>query len=150
MNRRIIIAALALGALGVAGCGSSSSSSSTASASSSTTAAAGGASKTCAASVGFEGPITGPGGHARRRAAALRPARGLAGQRGQRTNITIVQGDTQLTPAQATTVTQQFISNSKIVAVVGPAGSQEVEAVGPLFGRAGMRVHHRLGDQRRR
>ena len=42
------------------------------------------------------------------------------------------------TPAQATTVTQQFISNSKIVAVVGPAGSQEVEAVGPLFGRAGM------------
>ena len=25
-----------------------------------------------------------------------------------------------------------------MVAVVGPAGSQEVEAVGPLFGRAGM------------
>ena len=47
------------------------------------------------------------------------------------TNITIVQGDTQLKPAQATTVTQQFISNSKIVAVVGPAGSQEVAAVGP-------------------
>src|ERR1019366_2239332 len=46
--------------------------------------------------------------------------------------------DTQLQPAQATTVTQQFISNSKIVAVVGPAGSQEVEAVGPLFGRAGL------------
>jgi branched-chain amino acid transport system substrate-binding protein len=41
-------------------------------------------------------------------------------------------------PAQATTVTQQFISNSKIVGVVGPAGSQEVQAVGPLFARAGM------------
>jgi branched-chain amino acid transport system substrate-binding protein len=54
------------------------------------------------------------------------------------TNISIVQGDTQLMPAQATTVTQQFISNSNIVAVVGPAGSQEVLAVGPLFGRAGM------------
>ena len=54
------------------------------------------------------------------------------------TNITLVQGDTQLNPAQATTVTQQFISNSKIVGVVGPAGSQEVQAVGPLFGRAGM------------
>ncbi|HKH87391.1 MAG TPA: ABC transporter substrate-binding protein, partial [Acidimicrobiales bacterium] len=54
------------------------------------------------------------------------------------TNITLVQGDTQLMPAQATTVTQQFTSNSKMVAVVGPAGSQEVEAVGPLFGRAGM------------
>ncbi len=53
-------------------------------------------------------------------------------------SITLVQGDTQLMPAQATTVTQQFTSNSKIVAVVGPAGSQEVQAVGPLFGRAGM------------
>ena len=38
----------------------------------------------------------------------------------------------------ATTVTQQFTSNSKIVAVVGPAGSQEVEAVGPLMARAGL------------
>ena len=54
------------------------------------------------------------------------------------TNITLVQGDTQLDPAQATTMTQQFTSNSKMVAVVGPAGSQEVQAVGPLFGRAGM------------
>jgi branched-chain amino acid transport system substrate-binding protein len=54
------------------------------------------------------------------------------------TNISVVQGDTQLTPSIATTVTQQFIANGKIVAVVGPAGSQEVEAVGPLFGRAGL------------
>jgi branched-chain amino acid transport system substrate-binding protein len=54
------------------------------------------------------------------------------------TNISIVQGDTQLTPSIATTVTQQFTSNSKIVAVVGPAGSQEVEAVGPLMARAGL------------
>ena len=54
------------------------------------------------------------------------------------TNITLVQGDTQLMPAQATTVTQQFVSNGKIVGVIGPAGSQEVEAVGPLFGRAGL------------
>jgi branched-chain amino acid transport system substrate-binding protein len=55
-----------------------------------------------------------------------------------KTKVTIVQGDTQLTPAVATTVTQQFTSNAKIVAVVGPAGSQEVEAVGPLMARAGM------------
>jgi branched-chain amino acid transport system substrate-binding protein len=54
------------------------------------------------------------------------------------TNISIVQGDTQLTPSLAVTVTQQFVSNSKIVGVVGPAGSQEVEAVGPIFGRAGV------------
>jgi ABC-type branched-subunit amino acid transport system substrate-binding protein len=36
------------------------------------------------------------------------------------------------------TVTQQFTSNPKIVAVVGPVGSQQVEAVGPLMARAGM------------
>jgi branched-chain amino acid transport system substrate-binding protein len=54
------------------------------------------------------------------------------------TKITLKQGDTQLTPSIATTVTQQFIADSSIVGVVGPAGSQEVEAVGPLFGRAGM------------
>jgi len=36
------------------------------------------------------------------------------------------------------TVTQQFISNPKILAVVGPVGSQQVEAVGPLMARAGM------------
>ena len=54
------------------------------------------------------------------------------------TKITLVQGDTQLQPAQAVTVTQQFTSNSNILAVVGPAGSQEVEAVGGLMDRAGM------------
>ena len=47
-----------------------------------------------------------------------------------KTKITLVQGDTQLNPAMAVTVSQQFISNTGIVAVVGPAGSQGVEAVG--------------------
>jgi branched-chain amino acid transport system substrate-binding protein len=54
------------------------------------------------------------------------------------TKITLVQGDTQLSPAQAVTVSQQFISNPKVVAVVGPGASQEVAAVGPLFARAGV------------
>jgi len=54
------------------------------------------------------------------------------------TKITLVQGDTQLNPAMAVTVTQQFTSNASIVAVAGPAGSQEVEAVGGLMDRAGM------------
>jgi branched-chain amino acid transport system substrate-binding protein len=55
-----------------------------------------------------------------------------------KTKITLVQGDTQLEPAQAVTVTQQFTSNAAIDAVVGPAGSQEVEAVGGPMARAGM------------
>jgi branched-chain amino acid transport system substrate-binding protein len=54
------------------------------------------------------------------------------------TQITIVQGDTQLEPKQATTVTQQMISNDKVVAIVGPAGSQEVSAIGSAITRAGL------------
>jgi branched-chain amino acid transport system substrate-binding protein len=54
------------------------------------------------------------------------------------TTFTIVEGDTQLDPAQASTVAPQFVSNEEIVAVVGPAGSQEVDAVGTIFSDANM------------
>jgi branched-chain amino acid transport system substrate-binding protein len=131
MKSSVIVAAAAVGALAVAGCGSSSSSGSSGS-------TAGAATKSCVASVGMEGPLTGPVavlGQEQLHFAQLAVAKdNLA----NKTKIAIVQGDTQLNPAQATTVTQQFTSNSKIVAVVGPAGSQEVEAVGPLMARAGL------------
>jgi branched-chain amino acid transport system substrate-binding protein len=126
MKASVIIAATAIGALAVAGCGSSGSS------------ASGGGSNTCVATIGMEGPLTGPVaflGQEQLHFAQLALAKdNLA----NKTKISLVQGDTQLNPAQATTVTQQFTSNSKIVAVVGPAGSQEVEAVGPLMARAGL------------
>jgi branched-chain amino acid transport system substrate-binding protein len=131
MKSGVIVAAAAVGALAVAGCGSSSSGSGSGS-------SPGGALKSCVASVGMEGPLTGPVavlGQEQLHFAELAVARDNAANK---TKISIVQGDTQLNPAQATTVTQQFTSNSKIVAVVGPAGSQEVEAVGPLMARAGL------------
>src|SRR5579871_1923231 len=52
--------------------------------------------------------------------------------------INIVQGDTQLNPAIASTVAQSFASNSSIVGVIGPAGSQEVTAVAPILKKAGL------------
>jgi len=52
--------------------------------------------------------------------------------------VKLVQGDTQLDPSKASTVAQQFASNSKILATVGPAGSQEVLAVTPIFKKAGV------------
>jgi branched-chain amino acid transport system substrate-binding protein len=52
------------------------------------------------------------------------------------TSFEAVEGDTQLDPAQASTVAQRFVSDDAILAVVGPAGSQEIDAVGPLFTRA--------------
>jgi branched-chain amino acid transport system substrate-binding protein len=133
---RIIVAGIAAGVLGVAGCGSSSSSSS--SRSSSTTAAASGSSGTCTVSIGMEGPLTGQVAVLGQEQLAFAQLAVKMDNQANGTNISLVQGDTQLMPAQATTVTQQFISNPKIVAVVGPAGSQEVLAVGPLMGRAGL------------
>jgi branched-chain amino acid transport system substrate-binding protein len=131
MKASVIVAAAAAGALAVAGCASSSSTSTGGT-------NASGATKPCVASTGMEGPLTGPVavlGQEQLHFAQLAVA---SDDLANKTRITIVQGDTQLNPAQATTVTQQFTSNSKIVAVVGPAGSQEVEAVGPLMARAGL------------
>jgi branched-chain amino acid transport system substrate-binding protein len=135
MKGRLVLAAAAVGSLAVAGCSSSSSTTAASGATSSTGSAS---TKSCVASVGFEGPITGPVaslGTEQLHFAQLAVAMDNAANH---TKITLIQGDTQLEPAQATTVTQQFISNGSIVAVVGPAGSQEVEAVGGPMARAGM------------
>jgi branched-chain amino acid transport system substrate-binding protein len=135
MRRRVIIAAAALGALAVAGCGSSGSSSSS---SSTNTGGGGTTTKSCVASIGMEGPLTGPVatlGQEQLHFAQLALAMDNAANK---TKISLVQGDTQLTPSIATTVTQQLTSNSAIVGVVGPAGSQEVKAIGPLMARAGL------------
>jgi branched-chain amino acid transport system substrate-binding protein len=137
MKGRLVLAMAAVGSLAVAGCSSSSSSSSSTAAGGGTGSASA-ATKSCVASIGFEGPITGsaaPVGGDQLHFAQLAVLRdNLA----NKTKITLVQGDTQLNPAQATTVSQQFISNNGILAVVGPAGSQEVKAVGPAMGRAGL------------
>jgi branched-chain amino acid transport system substrate-binding protein len=52
--------------------------------------------------------------------------------------IKLVQGDTQLDPSKASTVAQQFASSSKIMGVIGPAGSDEVEAVRTTLRKAGL------------
>ena len=53
-------------------------------------------------------------------------------------NVELVEGDTQLDPAKAVTASQALISDADIYGVVGPAGSQEVEAVGQMFKDAGL------------
>jgi branched-chain amino acid transport system substrate-binding protein len=52
--------------------------------------------------------------------------------------IKLVQGDTQLDPSKASTVAQSFASNSAIMGVIGPAGSDEVQAVAPILKKAGL------------
>ena len=137
MKGRLVLVAAAVGSLAVAGCSSSTSSSSS-SASSSASGGASAATQSCVASVGFEGPITGPAAPVGGDQLHFAQLAVLRDNLANKTKITLVQGDTQLNPAQATTVSQQFLSNNSIVAVVGPAGSQEVKAVGPAMGRAGL------------
>jgi branched-chain amino acid transport system substrate-binding protein len=52
--------------------------------------------------------------------------------------IKLVQGDTQLDPSKASTVAQSFASNKSIVGVIGPAGSDEVQATAPILRKAGL------------
>jgi branched-chain amino acid transport system substrate-binding protein len=52
--------------------------------------------------------------------------------------IKLVQGDTQLDPSKASTVAQSFASNNAIMGVIGPAGSDEVQAVAPILRKAGL------------
>jgi len=83
--------------------------------------------------IGFIGPIT---GHAafigKEQVGFSRYAiRTLGGGR-----IKLIEGDTQLDPARALTVGTRFHANRDLLAVVGPATSQEVLAVAPTFKKA--------------
>ena len=131
MERRVITALAAIGALVAAGCSSSSSSAT----SSASTSSASAATTSCVATIGMEGPLTGPTAVVGQEQLHFAELALTSDNLANKTNITLVQGDI-LGPAQAVTVTQQFTSNPKIVAVVGPTGSQQVEAVGPLMARA--------------
>ncbi len=93
----------------------------------------------CTASIGMLVPVTGPassiGGDQLHWAQFF-----IAKWNKTHKNVQLklVQGDTQLDPAKASTVAQQFASDSSIVGVIGPAGSQEVIATAPILKRAGL------------
>jgi branched-chain amino acid transport system substrate-binding protein len=123
----------ALGALTAAGCGDDDDGGGNGDGGEASNAAA-----DCTASIGVMAPITGDAaelGEEQRNWAQFGLDR-FNKENG--TKLKLVDGDTQLDPGQASTVAQEFVSNDAIVAVVGPAGSQEVEAAGPLFDRAGI------------
>jgi branched-chain amino acid transport system substrate-binding protein len=135
MKARGIFAVAALGALILTGCGSSGGGSPSGGASSGGTNTA---AKKCQTSIGIEAPLTGPVATLGQEQLHFAQLALSMDNTTNKTDITLVQGDTQLTPSIATTVTQQLTSNNAITGVVGPAGSQEVEAVGPLMARAGL------------
>jgi branched-chain amino acid transport system substrate-binding protein len=139
MKVRLTLAAAALTALVAAGCGSSNNSSSSSSGGSSAAASASssGSGKSCKATIAIEGPFTGPVAQVGLEQLHFAQLAVANDNKANGTNVTLAQDDTQLTPSLATQKTQSIIA-TPAVAVVGPAGSQEVQAVGPLFGRAGV------------
>ena len=134
--KRVIALAFAAGlAVLAAGCGSSNNNSS-----GTTTSASGGGGSCGTISIGMLAPITGPAGSIG--SDQLHWAQFFVSQwnadSSNSPQLKIVQGDTQLDPAKASTIAQQFASNKSIVGVIGPAGSDEVEAAGPILKKAGL------------
>jgi branched-chain amino acid transport system substrate-binding protein len=100
------------------------------------TASSAGKAATCTATIGDIVPATGVVavlGSEQLHFAQL----GIADfNRKYKTNITLIVGDDQFQPAQTTTVAQQFVSNSKIVATVGPSTTDGINAAGAILTRA--------------
>ena len=87
----------------------------------------------CVAKIGFLGPFTGD-------AASIGQEQLNWGKLGidnfnaaNGTSFSLVETDTKLDPAQATTGAQALASDAGVVAILGPAGSQEVEAIGTII-----------------
>ncbi|HET7571278.1 MAG TPA: branched-chain amino acid ABC transporter substrate-binding protein [Gaiellaceae bacterium] len=127
-------------ALVAAGCGGGGGGATTASGGGTTSSASGGGGCDATVSIGMLAPITGPA--ASIGSDQLHWAEFFVKQwnadSSNSPKLKIVQGDTQLDPAKASTVSQQFASNKSIVAVIGPAGSDEVQAVASILKKAGL------------
>ena len=80
--------------------------------------------------IGFQGPITGDAAFIGKEQLgfAQYAIRKLGGGK-----IKLLQQDTQLDPAQAATTGTKLHADANVLAVVGPAGSQEVLAVAPIY-----------------
>jgi branched-chain amino acid transport system substrate-binding protein len=90
-------------------------------------------------SIGMLAPITGPAGSIG--ADQLHWAQfyySRWNKNKKHVRIKLVQGDTQLDPAKASTVAQSFASNKAILGVIGPAGSDEVEGARGILKKAGL------------
>jgi branched-chain amino acid transport system substrate-binding protein len=90
-------------------------------------------------SIGFAAPVTGPAGPLGQQMARWGKFAETRWNRAHRLDIRLVQGDTQLPDtAQAVRVAETLASNQSVLAVVGPAGSQEVEVSTAPFRRGGV------------
>jgi branched-chain amino acid transport system substrate-binding protein len=78
------------------------------------------------ARIGFSGPLTGDAGFLGQEQLSWAQFALSRFNRANRTNLRIVQGDTQLDPALSTTIARQFVSNRRMLGMIGPSTSQGV------------------------
>ena len=92
----------------------------------------------CKATIGLISPLTGPAAVIGTEIKNWSQLAVDQWNKSRHTKFSLFEGDTELNPAVASTLAQQFVSTSRIVATIGPAASQEVLAAGPIFSRAHM------------
>lgn len=135
-HARVTAAALAVAAIGTAFYGTAAFAGTAASASTRqarTPAASPRGAASCEGSIGLMAPLTGSVAVIGQQQLHWGELAATIFNKQHHTHFTVVQGDTQFQPAQATVVAQQFASNGSILAVVGPSASSEVEAIGPIM-----------------
>jgi branched-chain amino acid transport system substrate-binding protein len=89
--------------------------------------------------IGVAAPITGPAASLGSQQLGWAQFYVTSWNKSHKTKYKIVQGDTQLpNAAEAIKVAQRFGSNSKILVVVGPAGSQEIQDTTAALRNAGL------------
>ena len=126
----LLVASLAVAA---AGCGGNDNES--AATTGGSTEAGGGQAASCSGKIAVMGPFTGDAASIGQEQLNFTKFAVEQFNKENGSNYTLVEMDTQLDPAQASTAAQKVVADSSILGVVGPAGSQEVEAVGPVFSR---------------
>jgi branched-chain amino acid transport system substrate-binding protein len=88
--------------------------------------------------VGVMGPFTGPAASIGQEQLNFAKLAVEDFNKANGTSIQLIEGDSELDPAKATDVATRLSGDQEVFAVVGPAGSQEVLAVAPVFGQANM------------
>ncbi|MGH2997923.1 MAG: branched-chain amino acid ABC transporter substrate-binding protein [Gaiellaceae bacterium] len=88
--------------------------------------------------IGMQAPITGPAGSIG--SDQLHWAEFYFNQwnKTHKLKIHLKQEDTQLDPSKASTTAQALASTASVMGIIGPAGSDEVQAVAPIFKKAGL------------
>lgn len=88
--------------------------------------------------IGMSAPITGPAGSIGSDQLHWAQFYFTQWNKTHKQKIKLTQFDDQIDPAKAATGAQSFASNSAIVGVIGPAGSDQVQAAAPIYKKAGL------------